>query len=76
MKKDVNLKPQEDKVIQNKESIERMQKIIPALIRISIYISAVAILYVFFGGLDWITHLAAILILGYGVYDVYLSGKQ
>jgi len=76
MKKDHNLKPQEDKVIQNKESIERMQKIIPALIRISIYISAVAILYVFFGGLDWITHLAAILILGYGVYDVYLSGKQ
>jgi hypothetical protein len=76
LKKPEDTKKEEAKIVQNKEYIDRMQKIIPAMIRILIYIGAVAILYLFFGGLDWITHLAAIAILGYGVYDVYLQTKQ
>jgi hypothetical protein len=76
LKKPEDTKKEEAKIVQNKEYIDRMQKIIPAMIRILIYIGAVAILYLFFGGLDWITHLAAIAILAYGVYDVYLQTKQ
>jgi len=76
LKKPEDTKVEEAKIVQNKEYIDRMQKIIPAMLRILIYIGAVALLYLFFGGLDWITHLAAIAILAYGVYDVYLQTKQ
>jgi hypothetical protein len=76
LKQPEHTKPEEDKIIRNKEYVDRMQKIIPAMLRILIYIGAVAILYICFGWLDWITHLAAIAILGYGVYDVYLQTKQ
>jgi hypothetical protein len=76
LKKPEHTKPEEDKIIRNKEYIDRMQKIIPAMLRILMYIGAVALLYIFAGGLDWITHLAAMAILAYGVYDVYLQTKQ
>jgi len=76
LKQPEDTKKEEQKVIKNKEFIDQMQKVIPAMLRILIYIGGVALLYLFFGGLDWITHLTALGILGYGIYDVYLSGKQ
>lgn len=74
IKKPADTKHVEATIVDNKESIDRMQKIIPALLRILGYISAVAFIYLFVD--HWISHLLAILVLGVGVYDVYLSGKQ
>jgi hypothetical protein len=61
-------------IVRNKESIDQLQKIVPALLRILGYISGVAIIYLFVD--HWISHVLAIVVLGVGVYDVYLSGKQ
>jgi hypothetical protein len=65
---------QEQQVIQNSDFLDQMQKIIPALTRILMYIGAVTIVYIFIDG--YIAHLISTVILGVGVYDVYLSGKQ
>jgi hypothetical protein len=70
------LKPQEEKIFRNREVLDRMQALIPTLLRVLCYIGGAALVYIFLGGLDWFAHVIAIGILGVGVYDVYLSGKQ
>jgi hypothetical protein len=67
-------KHQEQKIIENRDLLDQMQKIIPAMLRILMYIGAVAVVYLVFEG--FLAHLVSLVILGVGVYDVYLSGKQ
>ena len=65
---------QEQQIIQNSDFLDQMQKIIPAMTRILMYIGAVTVVYLVLDG--FIAHLVSTAILGFGVYDVYLSGKQ
>ena len=54
-----------------------MNILIPVMMHICLYIGGVALLYIFLGEMDWIAHILALGILGFGVYDVYfLYGKQ
>ena len=72
-----NTKHLEDTILINQAWIDQMNKILPAMIRILMYIGATALLYIFLGWLGTPTNIAALCILGYGVYDVYfLYQKQ
>jgi hypothetical protein len=74
---DTSTSKQEEKIIRNRKYLDRMNILIPVMMHICLYIGGVALLYIFLGEMDWIAHILALGILGFGVYDVYfLYGKQ
>jgi hypothetical protein len=67
----------EDKIIVNQAWIDQMNKILPAMLRILMYIGGATLVYLFGSFLGQTVHFLAFGILAYGVYDVYfLYQKQ
>ena len=70
-KVDVDNKKLSNKVQQVHADVEQLQSSLPVIEKIVFYVLAAAAVYLFSSILDFVAHIIALGILGYGVYDIY-----
>jgi hypothetical protein len=67
-----NLKHLQSNILKIDQQNNFYEKVLPGLLKILFYLGIVSLLYLFFGWMDWITHIIALIILGYGIYSFYI----